>query len=119
MPLKSISRVESLPVVGNSFTNTCEDWRAGTYELFKDWARKQFDGKEMDSDDEGEILVHHQKAKDIQFEVNKKGFFILPPKSNFKFIKERQRVIRGYIGAVYRELVHFVDFIFIYFYFFC
>jgi hypothetical protein len=66
----------------------------------------------MDSDDEGEVPVHMQKAKDIQFEVNKKGFFILPPRANFKTIRERQRVIRGYIGAVYRASLHLSSFFF-------
>jgi hypothetical protein len=104
---KTIPSVESSPANGNLFTNSFPDWRDGTYEMFKDWAGKQFGTKELDSDDEAEIPVHRQKAKDIQFEVNKRGFFILPPRSNFKTIRERQRVIRGYIGAVYRPLMHF------------
>jgi hypothetical protein len=78
--------------------------------MFGDWARKQFGAKEMDSDDEAEVPAHMQKAKDIQFEVNKKGYFILPPKTDIKTIKGRQRVIRGYIGAVYRASFHWSPF---------
>jgi hypothetical protein len=99
-------------MVGSSFTNSHQDWRGGTYELFNDWARKQFGAKEMDSDEEAEVPVHLQKAKDIRFKVNKGGHFILPPRSDYKMIKEKQRVIRGYIGAVYRKWIHFSLFLF-------
>ena len=43
-----------------------------------------------------------QKAKDIVFEKNGKGHFILPPRHGYKTNRQRQRVIRGYVGAVYR-----------------
>ena len=88
-------------MVGNSFTHSCSDWRDGTYEHFKEWAVKQFGLKDLDSDDEGEVPVHMQKAKDIAFERNREGEYILPDMSNYRTIRQRQRVVRGYIGAVY------------------
>ena len=84
-------------MVGSFFTNSHQDWRGGTYKLFNDWVRKQFGAKEMDSDEEAEVPVHLQKAKYIRFKVYKRGYFILPPRRGYKIIKERQRVIRGYI----------------------
>ena len=56
----------------------------------------------MASEDEAEVPVAQTKAKNIRFEKNKKGVFVLPPKSDYKKVKEKQRVLRGYIGAVYR-----------------
>ena len=55
----------------------------------------------MNSDDEGEVPVHLQKAKNLQFEKNTRGDFVLPPLSNYRTVREKQRVVRGYIGAVY------------------
>lgn len=101
-PSKLFSSVETPPLAGNSFTNSYNDWREGTYENFKDWALKQFGVKDLGSDDQAEVPVNFQKAKDIAFEKNKRGEFILPPRANFKTIKQKQRVVRGYIGAVYR-----------------
>jgi hypothetical protein len=66
---------------------------------------KQFGEKDLDSDDEADIPVHMQKAKDMVFEKNDGGDFILPPKTDFKKIKEKQRVVRGYIGAVYSQSI--------------
>jgi hypothetical protein len=98
-----ISSVESSPLVGaNNFTSSTPDWREGTYENFKDWASKQFGTKEFDSDDEAEVPVHMTKAKLIPFERNKRGDLILPPMTDYKTVRQKQRVIRGYIGAVYR-----------------
>jgi hypothetical protein len=87
--------------VGNSFTNSYPDWREGTYENFKEWSVKQLGLKEPDSDDDGPVPLHHQKAKDIQFEKNDFGDFILPPFKDLKNVRQKQRVVRGYIGAVY------------------
>jgi hypothetical protein len=95
--------VESSPIVGNSFTNSYKEWRDGTYENFKEWAIKQFGFEDLDSDDEAEVPVDAQKAKDIPFTMNKKGHIVVPNKSQYKRIRERQRVVRGYIGAVYSE----------------
>jgi hypothetical protein len=58
--------------------------------------------KELDSEDEVEVPVDMQKAKSIAFQKNKKGYFILPPRSDYRTIKQRQRVVRAYIGTVYR-----------------
>ena len=96
-----ISSVESKPMVGNAFTNSCPDWKDGTYEIFKDWAVRQFGVKELESDDEAEVPVHMQKAKDIAFKRSKKTGYILPSMSNFRTTRQKQRVIRGFIGAVY------------------
>lgn len=104
-PSNSILSVESSPNVGNTFTNACKDWREGTYDNFKDWVVKQFGFEDLESDDEGEVPVDEQKAKDLKFERNENGDFILPEKYHFKNIKQKQRIIRGYIGAVYSECV--------------
>lgn len=101
-----IPSVETSPEAGNAFTASCNDWKDGTYSNFNDWALKQFDLKELDSDDEGEVPVHLMKAKDIIFERKKTGEFILPPMSNYKTVRQKQRVVRGYIGAVYRQSIH-------------
>lgn len=100
--------METTPVVGNAFTTSCSNWKEGTYENFKDWALKQFDVRDSDSDDEVEIPVQMMKAKDIRFEQKETGEFILPPMSNYKTVKQKQRVVRGYIGAVYRQSVNFI-----------
>jgi hypothetical protein len=95
--------VESSPNVGNSFTNSYSTWRDGTYENFKEWSVKQFGIGELDSDDEAEVPADMVKAKDLSFDTNIRGHFIVPPLENFKNTKQRQRVVRGYIGAVYRK----------------
>lgn len=77
----------------------------GTYDKFTDWATKQFDGKDLDSEDEGDAPLHMQKAKNIVFKKNESGDFILPPKTDYKNIKQKQRVVRGYVGAVYSVLI--------------
>jgi hypothetical protein len=61
----------------------------------------------MESDDEAEVPVHMQKAKDIKFERNKEGEYILPSMSDYGTVRQMQRVIRGYIGAVYRMSSNF------------
>jgi hypothetical protein len=86
---------------GNHFTTSYPDWRGGTYENFKAWSVKQFGQKEPDSDDDEEVPVHLLKAKLIQFEKDDHGDFILPPMTNYRTVREKQRVVRGYIGAVY------------------
>jgi hypothetical protein len=88
-------------VQGNHFTTSYPDWRAGTYDHFKEWSLKQFGQKEPDSDDDEEVPVHLQKAKHLQFEKNHRGDFILPPMTNYRTVREKQRVVRGYLGAVY------------------
>jgi hypothetical protein len=99
--------VESPHNVGNPFTNTCKEWKEGTYKNYKDWAVKQLGLEELNSDDEAEVPVLMQKAKNIEFERDGSGELILPPMSEFKTIREKQRVIRGYIGAVYSQYFHF------------
>jgi hypothetical protein len=47
-----------------------------------------------------------QKAKDIEFERNEKGVLRLPPNTSFKTIRAKQRVVRGYVGAVYSQSIH-------------
>ena len=65
------------------------------------------------SDKEAEVLVNMQKAKDISFQINKRGHFVLPPIHDYQLACERQRVVRGYIGAVYSEFVDLAFFLFI------
>lgn len=98
-----ISSVESQPSIGNSFTISYPDWREGTFDNFNDWALKQFGLKDLDSDDEAEVPMHMQKSKDIVFERNRRGDLILPARQDFKTNKQKQRVIRGYLGAVYSK----------------
>jgi hypothetical protein len=105
--------VESTPVVGNNFTNSYPDWREGTYDNFKQWALKQFGVEELDSDDEAEVPVHMTKAKNIQFERNKHGELVLPSITNYKTAKQKQRMVRAYIGAVYRSLLEFLNHFFL------
>jgi len=99
--------------VGNSFTNTHKDWSEGTYDNFKDWTLKQFGVEDLDSDDLAELPIHMQKAKDIEFDKNKSGQFILPPITDCKIIRDKQRVIRGYLGAVYSKYIHLAVFSFL------
>jgi len=100
---KSSFSVETSPNVGNLFTNTCKEWREGTFENFKDWSVKQFGFEELESEDEKDVPADAQKAKDIVFARNKNGVLVFPEKTNFKLIRQKQRVVRGYIGAVYRQ----------------
>jgi hypothetical protein len=106
-----IYSVESSPVVGNTFTNSCDNWRDGTYENFKEWTVRQFGVEELDSNDEEEVPVHKQKSKDMVFKKNSRGHFVLPPKQEYKTNRQRQKVIRGYIGTVYHQSIYFVAFI--------
>ena len=102
--------MESTPVVGNSFTNTHRNWKEGMYKNFKEWSVKQFDYQNMESSNEAEVPVQFQKAKDICFKKNQHREFILPPMQNFKTIKQKQRVVQGYIGAVYSESIYNLSF---------
>ena len=70
------------------FTNSCDEWREGTYETFKDWALRQFGIEELDSNDEAEVPAHLQKARDLPFDKNNHGVFILPPMQNYKTIHQ-------------------------------
>jgi hypothetical protein len=98
--------VESAPEVGRSFTLACPDWKEGTYELFKDWAAKQLtDPTSEDDDQEGEVPVEYKKAKDISFQRNDGGELILPPMSDYRKIRQKQRVVRAYAGAVYSKSI--------------
>jgi hypothetical protein len=87
------------------FTESYPDWKEGTFNSFQEWSEKQLGLKDGDSDDEGEVPVHLRKAKLIEFEQNEDGDFILPPLSQLKTVREKQRVVRGYIGAVYRTSI--------------
>ena len=78
-----------------------KDWKDGTYESFTDWALKQFGHKGKDSDDDVEAPFHMKKAKDIVFETNRRGILMLPLMSEYRKVRDKQRVIRGYVGAVY------------------
>lgn len=88
--------------MGTSFTKSYPDWESGTKESFIEWATKQFGLKDLDSDDDVEVPVHFKKAREIEFQKNKQGEYVLPPMSDFKTIRQKQRIVRGYIGAVYR-----------------
>lgn len=63
---------------------------------------KQFGVEDVELDEEGGVPADVQKAKDMVFEKNDLGHFILPPIENYNTTKQRQKVVRGYIGAVYR-----------------
>ena len=92
---------ESTSNSGSTFTNSYPDWQEGTYNNFQEWVAKQFGLRDLGSDDEEEVPVDMQKAKNLEFSKNKRGDLILPPIEYFKTIRQRQRVIRGYIGAIY------------------
>jgi hypothetical protein len=100
--------VESTPKLANAFTHSYKDWKDGTYENFKEWAVQQFGNKELDSEEEVDVPVHFTKAKNISFERNKKGILQLPPMTDFTTVRQKQRVVRGYIGAVYRMSLHYM-----------
>lgn len=93
--------VKSSPNVGNSFTNSCQAWKYRMYENFKEWAVKQFRMNGLESNDEAEAPPDMLKSKDIHFKKNNWGHFILPPIENYHNVKQRKRVVRGYIGVVY------------------
>jgi hypothetical protein len=99
------SSMETPPLVGNSFTNAHKDWKEGMYENFKDWSLKQFGHHPLESGDEAEVPIQFKKAKDISFEKNRRGHFVLPPLRTYRTIKEKQKVIRAYAGAVYRKSI--------------
>lgn len=63
-------------MAGNLFTESCSDWKEGTFELFKVWASKQFGLRELETDDEAEVPVRKRKAKNIHFEKNDDGVYI-------------------------------------------
>jgi hypothetical protein len=104
--------IQSTPILGNSFTNTYENWKEGTYENFKEWAVRQFGIEDLESDDEAEVPVLNQKAKNISFQKNKRGYLVLPPINDFTKVRQRQRVVRGYIGSVYRKIIGFFSLFF-------
>ena len=94
--------IESKGCLGNSFTNSYPDWREGTYDNFKEWSLKELGVKKDSGDDDDEAVPPHlQKAKHIEFARNDIGDFILPPLNNLKKVRDKQRVVRAYIGAVY------------------
>ena len=97
--------METPLLVGNSFTNAHKDWKEEIYENFKEWSVKQFDHQPLESGDEVEHPIEFQKAKDISFEKNHHGHFILPPIQIYRTIKQKQRVICAYVGAVYHKSI--------------
>jgi hypothetical protein len=48
--------------------------------LFRDWTGKQFGVKELDTDNEVDVSVDMQKAKDLAFQKNNDGDIMLPLK---------------------------------------
>ena len=77
------------------------DWSEGTYEKFKEWAVSHFGLKEGESDDEADVPANFMKAKNIKFRKDRHGVYVLPHISDYRKAKERQRVVRGYLGTVY------------------
>ena len=80
--------VKSAPKVRNLFTHACPEWKEGTYELFKDWAVKQFSDPRSEDEGEGDVPVEYKKMKDILFERNGSGGLIIPPMS--EYVKSRE-----------------------------
>ena len=93
--------METPLLVGNSFTNAHKDWKEGMYENFKEWSVKQFGHQPLESGDEAELPIEFQKAK----EKNHRGHFVLPPLKIYRTIKQKQRVIHAYVGAVYHKSI--------------
>jgi hypothetical protein len=99
--------VESTPQVRNSFMHACPDWKEGTYELFKDWDAKQLtDLQSEDEAEEGEVPVEFKKAKDNSFTRNEGGGLILFPMTDYKKIRQKQRLVHAYAGAMYSKSMH-------------
>ena len=48
----------------------------------------KFGIEELDSNDEAEVPAHLQKARDLPFDKNNHGVFILPPMQNYKTIHQ-------------------------------
>ena len=106
LPANMNRSVETTPSNGTAFTSSYPDWREGTYENFKEWSMKRLGVKEPDSDDDAEVPVQMQKAKNIEFETNDLGDFVLPPLRDIRTVRGKQRVVRGYIGALYSKHLH-------------
>lgn len=98
---EGIHRIETTSSKGSLFTKSYPDWREGTSNLFDEWSLQQLGVKEPVSEDEGEVPVHLRKAKSIEFALNSRGHFILPPLNTLKRTQAKQRMVRAYIGAVY------------------
>ena len=96
--------METPLLVGNSFTNAHKDWKEGMYENFKEWSVKQFGHQPLESGDEVELPIEFQKAKDISFEKYHHEHFVLPSLQIYRTIKQKQRVICAYVGAVYHTV---------------
>ena len=75
--------METPPLVGNSFTNVHKDWKEGMYKNFKEWSETIWPST-IGIWSEAELPIEFQKAKDISFEKNHHGHFILPPTSNIQ-----------------------------------
>ena len=67
---------------------------------------KQYGFQELGSEDEAGVPVEETKAKDIVFDRNENGDLILPRKTDFKNLRQKQRVVRGYVGASYSKHIH-------------
>ena len=104
-PSHLILSCESTSNSGSTFTNSYPDWQEGTCNNFQKWAAKQFGLRNLGSDNEEEVPIDMQKAKNLEFLKNKRGDLILPPIEYFKTIRQRQRVIRGYIDAIYHKSI--------------
>jgi hypothetical protein len=87
--------------------HACPDWKKGTYKLFKDWAAKQLtDPQSEDEAEEGEVPVEFKKSKDISFPKSESGGLILLPMTDYKKIRQKQRLVCTYAGAVYSKSMH-------------
>ena len=84
--------VESTPEVGNSFTHACPEWKEGTYELFKDWAAKQFSGPRSENEgEEGDVLFNIKRQRISHLRgMGVVGCFFLQWVNTERYVKSRE-----------------------------
>ena len=98
--------METPLLVGNSFTNAHKDWKEGMYENFKEWSVKQFSHQPLESGDEAELPIEYFKRLKISLlKRTIMGILFCPPLQIYRTIKQKQRVIHAYVGAVYRKSI--------------
>jgi hypothetical protein len=59
-----------------------------------------------DEAEEGKVPVEFKKAKNISFMKNESGGLILPPMTDYKKIRQKQRLVHAYARAVCSKSMH-------------
>ena len=71
------------------------------YENFKDWSVKKIGHQPLESGDEAEFPIQFQYL----FIKEPLRVFHFAPLQNYRTIKQKQRVIWAYVGAVYHKSI--------------